>query len=656
VTVPFIDDCPVKGPKTRYERPDGSYETIPENPGIRRFVFKHLENMNRVLQQLEHAGVTVSAKKFVLAAPSIIVVGHKVSYEGHIPDESKVQKIHDWPHCTNVSEVRGFLGLCSYCRVFIKDFAKHAHPLIDLTRKEVPFVFGDRQREAMEYLKRAITSSPALRPLNYESDLPAILAVDTSNIAVGYILMQLGKDGKRYPARFGSISLNDWERRYSQAKLELFGLFWALRDVRLYIFGVKRLVVEVDARYIKGMINNPDLQPNATINRWIAGILLFPFELVHVSADKHTAPDGLSRRPPAPEDPPTEEDYEDWIDDYGAFAVEILNRRTPHASIPVSSSLSFFSVIQGSQSADEPSTSTDVALASQAGSPSFQVEPTIPRSDKARATDERLDRVREFLESESRQHALNDQEFEALVHSATRFFLHGGKLWRRERSGRHQIVAHTHKRYALIRAAHNELGHKGVFSVRSRLLVHFWWPMLEQDVKWYIRTCHECQVHRMDKLHIPPVVALPQPLFYKAYVDTFLMPKSGGYRYVTQARCSLIAYPEWQMLRSETGRAIGKFIFEHILCRWGAVGEIVMDNGSPYVLALDWLAEKYGIRHIRISPYNVQSNGIMERRHLDVREALMKSCAGEATRWSEAAPSIFWAERVTTHKATGLSP
>ena len=51
---------------------------------------------------------------------------------------------------------------------------------------------------------------------------------------------------------------------------------------RLHLMGARKLVVEMDAAYIKGMINNPDLQPNATINRWIAGILLFDFKLVHV--------------------------------------------------------------------------------------------------------------------------------------------------------------------------------------------------------------------------------------------------------------------------------------------------------------------------------------------------------------------------------------
>jgi hypothetical protein len=39
-----------------------------------------------------------------------------------------------------------------------------------------------------------------------------------------------------------------------------------LHAVCVFIFSVKNLTVEVDAKYIKGMINNPDLQPNATIN------------------------------------------------------------------------------------------------------------------------------------------------------------------------------------------------------------------------------------------------------------------------------------------------------------------------------------------------------------------------------------------------------
>ena len=70
----------------------------------------------------------------------------------------------------------------------------------------------------------------------------------------------------------------------------------------------------MDAKYIKGMLNNPDLQPSATINHWIVAILLFSFMLKHVP-DNNFSLDGLSRYPRVPEDAEKEDDFEEWIDD-----------------------------------------------------------------------------------------------------------------------------------------------------------------------------------------------------------------------------------------------------------------------------------------------------------------------------------------------------
>ena len=98
-----------------------------------------------------------------------------------------------------------------------------------------------------------------------------------------------------------------------------------LKAIKLFIIGVKNLIVEVDAKYIKGMINNPNIQPSATINRWIAGILLFNFKLKHISGKDHAPADGLSQRPQAPEDPVEDDNYEDWIDKSYAFGVKLLN-------------------------------------------------------------------------------------------------------------------------------------------------------------------------------------------------------------------------------------------------------------------------------------------------------------------------------------------
>ena len=57
---------------------------------------------------------------------------------------------------------------------------------------------------------------------------------------------------------------------------------------------------------------------------------------------------------------------------------------------------------------------------------------------------------------------------------------------------------------------------------------------------------------------------------------------------------------------------LGDFIFKEILCRWGGVAEIVMDNGLEFVEVAAYLLEKYSIHHIKITPYNSQENGLVE--------------------------------------------
>ena len=90
-------------------------------------------------------------------------------------------------------------------------------------------------------------------------------------------------------------------------------MFHALKSLHLHLVGLPTFQLEVDAKYIKGMLNNPDMQPNNAINRWIAGILLFNFELVYVPGKSHAGLDGLSRRQPAPTD--EEEPQDNWVDE-----------------------------------------------------------------------------------------------------------------------------------------------------------------------------------------------------------------------------------------------------------------------------------------------------------------------------------------------------
>jgi len=201
------------------------------------------------------------------------------SYQGHVPDDSKVSKICNWPPCQNRTEVCGFLGTAGTVRIWIKDFAAISHPLVHLMRNSVPFVWGEHEQAAMDTLKSTVAASPAIHPLNYKSSNKVILAVDSAHIAVGYILSQADDDGKHCPAHFSSIMWNECKSHYSQAKLELYGLFCALKAVKVWIIGVKNFTIEVNAQYIKGMLNNPDIQPNASMNHWLTGIQTFDFSL-----------------------------------------------------------------------------------------------------------------------------------------------------------------------------------------------------------------------------------------------------------------------------------------------------------------------------------------------------------------------------------------
>jgi hypothetical protein len=111
-------------------------------------------------------------------------------------------------------------------------------------------------------------------------------------------------------------------------------------------------------------------------------------------------------------------------------------------------------------------------------------------------------------------------------------------------------------------------------------------------------------LHQTRQVLIPPVVATPAPIFAKVYIDTMHMPPSGAYKYIVQAHCSLSYYPKFCMLRAETAKTLGDWIYEDILCRWGSLHEIVTDNDPAFLKAMEYISKHYHLNHIWISGYN----------------------------------------------------
>jgi len=97
-------------------------------------VDEHLQQLSSVLQRLQLAGLKLKPQKCFLLRKKVSYLGHIVSSQGIEPDPKKISAVQDWKTPATVTEVRSFLGFCSYYRRFMPDFATISKPLILLTR------------------------------------------------------------------------------------------------------------------------------------------------------------------------------------------------------------------------------------------------------------------------------------------------------------------------------------------------------------------------------------------------------------------------------------------------------------------------------------------------------------------------------------------
>ncbi|ESK81404.1 hypothetical protein Moror_16561 [Moniliophthora roreri MCA 2997] len=146
-------------------------------------------------------------------------------------------------------------------------------------------------------------------------------------------------------------------------------------------------------------------------------------------------------------------------------------------------------------------------------------------------------------------------------------------------------------------------------------------------------------------------------LFQKIHINIFkVSPASNGCKNVAHARDALSNWSEARALREEKARSIGEWLFEDIICCWGPPEEIITDNAPQLELVMKWLKAKYGIEHIKISPYNLQVNRKIEHAHFDIRQALVKATGRDLKRWYWYLKPVLWADRATIQRGLGCSP
>ncbi len=96
----------------------------------------HIKALQLVFERFKQAGLKMQPSTFQFVSRKVSCLGHLVSEHGVETDPHKVKAVKEWPIPLDVSELRQFLGLATYYRKVIKDFAKIATPLNTLLQKQ----------------------------------------------------------------------------------------------------------------------------------------------------------------------------------------------------------------------------------------------------------------------------------------------------------------------------------------------------------------------------------------------------------------------------------------------------------------------------------------------------------------------------------------
>ena len=198
---------------------------------------QHDAAVTKVLQRLQDRGLTLNKAKCVFQKPHLKVLGNIFSADGMSPDSQKVEGMKTADPPANISELRSLLGLASCCSCHIADFATITQPLRDLTRKSTPWIWSSKQDEALETLKKWLSSNALLS--YFDPILTTESIVDASPVGLAAVLVQKTPNDEHsaHIFAYASRALTGVERRYSQTEREALAIVWACEHFHLYVYG-----------------------------------------------------------------------------------------------------------------------------------------------------------------------------------------------------------------------------------------------------------------------------------------------------------------------------------------------------------------------------------------------------------------------------------
>ena len=602
-----------------------------------RTVEDHVSRLESVLQKLAEAGLKLKPKKCHLFRTEVLYLGHIVSADGVSTDPEKVKAVRDWGVPKDLTDVRSFLGLCSYYRRFIPQFSVIAKPLTKLTEKNQEFRWGPDQDEAWAELKQRLLQAPILSYPDPEAEF--ILDTDASAYGMGAVLSQV-QGGQERVIAYGSKSLTKEERRYCVTRKELLAVVYFVKYYRHYLYG-RKFTVRTDHGALRWLMNFKD--PQGQVARWLEVLGTYDFEIQHRAGLKHNNADSMSRGPCR------QCGREDTCGEKGVCKVTTRSAakarteevtpepvvKPPETPWTGKGPLSKDKIRQAQL--DDPVLSKVIAWKQQNVRPKWA-----------------------DMSAEGANLKTYWAQWETLK-------LDDGLLYRElhvtGRKKRNQIAVPESMRQVVLETLHNAVtaGHLGVRRTLAGVRARFFWPLMRQFVQSWCEKCDVCAARKFStKKRKAPMqkYQMGMPMERVALDISGPWPVSrNGNKYILVATDHFTKWSEAWAIPDQEAQTVAKTFVNQFVTRFGAPMMIHTDQGKNFESKLfKSMCKLLGVKKTRTSAYFPQANGQVERLNKTLSTMIASYVAENQHIWDENLAALMMAYRATPQESTGHTP
>ena len=250
----------------------------------------HMKTVTEALKRLRSYGLELNLKKCKFAQTELEYLGHHASAKGIRPSDRHIEAIKNYPPPKNFKQLEACNGLFSFFRRFVPNFSKIAYPLLQLLKKNTPFVFTDECMQAFLTLRQKLMEAPVL--CIFDPNRETEIHCDASSRGFGGALLQKQDDKKFHPVAYFSKSTAPAEKNLHSYELETLAVVYTLKRFATYLDRRPfKIVTDCDA-LARTLANENGV---SKIFRWALFLESFNYTIVHRPGKSMGHVDALSR-------------------------------------------------------------------------------------------------------------------------------------------------------------------------------------------------------------------------------------------------------------------------------------------------------------------------------------------------------------------------